>query len=167
MGFIVFNTPNSAHSESSRKGTGNSENAGLITIKSDTFEIDNNKKMVIFSGDIDARRDDFVINCQKMTLFYLNEPEENVLDKSKARIGQIIASGNVRIIRSDGSEASSDKAVYYQEDEKLVLTGSPRIKQGDDFVEGAVITVYLKENRSVVEGAEGIKAKAVLIPSND
>ena len=37
----------------------------------------------------------------------------------------------------------------------------------EELMEGAVITVYLKENRSVVEGTGGIKAKAVLVPSGD
>ena len=58
----------------------------------------------------------------------------------------------------------AEKAVYYQNDEKVVLTGKPVVKRGNDFVEGSKITLFLKEKRSIVEGAEDKKARAVLIP---
>lgn len=167
MGIIVFNLPPSVYSEQTQNGTGTSDIAGSIIVKSNTFEIDNNKKTVTFSGDIDAKRDDFTINCQKMILFYLNEAGEKGSNEVSTRIGKIFASGKVRITRSDGSVASSEEAVYYRDDEKLVLTGGPLIRRGDDFVEGTIITLYLKENRSVVEGSEGIKARAILVPSSD
>ena len=166
-GIISFSLPESAYCEPSQNEKGKSDISEQIIIKSDTFEIDNNKKTVTFSGNIDAKKEDFTINCQKMVLFFSGNPGETNSNKEGAKIEQIIASGEVRISRKDGSRASCDKAVYYQNDEKLVLTGNPVIRQGEDFVEGAVITVYLKENRSVVEGTGGIKAKAVLVPSGD
>ncbi|MBN2061431.1 MAG: hypothetical protein JW882_13550 [Deltaproteobacteria bacterium] len=167
MGINVFNLPNPAYCESSQNEKLRSDTSAFVVIKSNTFEIDNNKKTVTFSGDVDAKRDDFTIKCQKMILYYVSETGETDPNKSNAKVEQITASGKVQISRDDGSIASADKAIYYQDEEKLVLTGNPVIKRGEDFVEGAVITVYLKENRSVVEGSEGIKAKAVLIPSGN
>ena len=38
------------------------------------------------------------------------------------------------------------------------------VKQGNDLVEGAKITLFLKENRSIVEGGQGSKVKAVISP---
>jgi lipopolysaccharide export system protein LptA len=61
----------------------------------------------------------------------------------------------------------SEKAVYYENDEKVVLTGSPVVKQGNDFVEGSKITLYLKEKRSTVEGSEKEKVRAVLHPRSE
>ena len=165
VGIIGFSLPQSAHCESSQKEIEAPDTADHVIIKSDTFEIDNNKKTVTFSGNVDARKDTFTINCQKMVLYFTGKPGEEDSKRNRAKIEQIVALSKVRISRQDGSLALCDKAVYYQNDEKLVLTGSPVIKQGEDFVEGAVITVYLKENRSVVKGAGGIKAKAVLVPS--
>jgi len=60
----------------------------------------------------------------------------------------------------------AEKAVYYQDDEKAVLTGNPVVKQGDDFIEGSVITLFLKENRSVVEGSEVKKVRVILFLKN-
>ena len=60
----------------------------------------------------------------------------------------------------------AEQAIYYQSDERVVLTGKPVVKQGNDFVEGAKITLLLKENRSIVEGSEDSKVRAVLSPKN-
>jgi len=73
-------------------------------------------------------------------------------------------SENVKIIRPDGSSATAEQATYYQAQEKVVLTGKPVVKQGNDFVEGSSITLLLRENRSIVKGSKGKKAKAVLTP---
>jgi lipopolysaccharide export system protein LptA len=60
--------------------------------------------------------------------------------------------------------ALAGKAVYSRNDEKVVLTGSPVVKQGDDFVEGSRITLFLRDQRSIVEGSENKKLRAVLSP---
>ena len=46
----------------------------------------------------------------------------------------------------------------------MVLTGNPVVKQGNDFVEGSTITLFLKEERSIVESSEGGKVRAVIFP---
>jgi lipopolysaccharide export system protein LptA len=61
----------------------------------------------------------------------------------------------------------AEKAVYYEDDEKVVLTGKPVVKQGNDFVEGSKITLYLKEKRSLVEGSKDQKVRAVLFPRRE
>ena len=76
-----------------------------------------------------------------------------------------MATGNVKIYRgTQGGIATSSKAVYYQDQDKLVLTGKPMVKQGQDFVEGVRITIYLKENRSVVESSRSKPVKAIIFP---
>ena len=70
----------------------------------------------------------------------------------------------MKILRAGGGTATADKAVYYQDKEMAVLTGNPVVKQGNDSVEGSRITLYMKDNRSVVEGSENRKVKAVLAP---
>ena len=41
------------------------------------------------------------------------------------------------------------------------------MKQGEDFVEGDVITLFLKENRSIVESAGDKKVRAVIFPKQE
>ena len=82
-------------------------------------------------------------------------------------ISKIIATGRVSISRAQGGLATAEKAVYFEDDEKIVLTGNPVVKQGNDFVEGDRITIFLKENRSVVESFVGKKVKAIIFPKRE
>jgi lipopolysaccharide export system protein LptA len=129
----------------------------------DSFEIDNKRHVVTFIGNVEAVRDDMNIKCQKIELFYENLSGDNDPGEGQVKVLEIIATENVRISRPEGGIATAEKAVYDQKDEKVVLTGNPTVKQGTDFVEGSKITLFLKEERIVVEG----KAKAVLIPNEE
>jgi lipopolysaccharide export system protein LptA len=57
----------------------------------------------------------------------------------------------------------AEKAIFYQNDEKVVLTGNPKVKQENYFVEGSRIILFLKEKRHVVEGS----VKAVIFPGGE
>ena len=137
---------------------------GPLVITSNTLEIDNEKKNVTFTGKVTAKKDDWVIHCNKMILYYDEEAATSVTNTEKVRVDKIVAIGDVQILRSGGGEASAGEAVFYQAEEKIILTGKPMVKQGDDFVEGSKITLFLKENRSLVEGSEKEKVRAVIAP---
>jgi lipopolysaccharide export system protein LptA len=134
---------------------------GAIVVRSDSFEIDNARHVVTFTGNVEAVRDDININCQKIELFYENLAGDDGSEMGRFRVLEIIATDQVVLSRPDGETATAEKAVYYQKDEKVVLTGKPIIKQGADFVEGSKITLFLKEEKYKVEG----KAKALLFPN--
>jgi len=138
-----------------------------IVIRSNSLEIDNKKKIVAFLENVDAKTSDFTINCQKMLVYYHDKPIQKDSGKEEIRIDRIIAIGDVKINRPDGGLATAEKAIYYQNDEKVVLTGKPIVRQGNDFVEGSKITLFLKEKRSIVEGSEGRKIRAVLFPRSE
>ena len=135
-----------------------------IVIRSDTIEIDNKRKIVVFTGNVDARKEDMAITCHKMVLYYEELPADKTLNKTDLKIDKIIATGEVKITRADGGLATSEEATYYQDDEKVILAGKPMVKQGNDFVEGTLITLFLRENRSVVESSGDQKVRAVISP---
>ena len=164
--FIIFIYPVLGFSEASVKGTSKDEKEGSIIINSDTLEIDNVRNLVTFKGDVDARRDDLTINCETLLLYYKKKPGED-LEKGIPNIDRIVATGKVRISRPAGGLAMAEKAVYYGDEDKIVLTGRPVVRQGDDSVEGSTITLFLKDNRSVVEGSGENRARAVLFPNRD
>jgi len=62
---------------------------------------------------------------------------------------------------------TAQEATYYWDEERVVLTGKPVIQQGDDFVEGNVVTLLLKENRSLVEGSGDTRVRAVISPRSE
>jgi len=138
-----------------------------IVIKSKTLEVNDKTKVVTFEGDVRAeisvKGDDFVIECKKMLVYYKNPPSQ----QQKAEAETKVATGDVRFNRGQGGVATAEKAVYYQEDEKIVLTGRPVVKQGKDSVEGDKITIFLEENRHIVESLGDKKVRAIIFPKSE
>ena len=152
--------------ESSQKDSPKAD-PGPMVIKSDSLEVDNKRKIVIFTGNVNCKRDDLVIDCQKLVVYYRNEPTKQESEEENVKVDKIVATGQVKITRPDGTTATAEKAVYHQNDEKVVLTGKPRVKQGNDFVEGTRITLFLREERSIVEGSNDRKVRAVIFPKEE
>ena len=138
-----------------------------IVIKSDSLEIDNQKRLVTFTGNVDARTDDMIITCEKLFVHYTGSIQKDSSQQDGMKMDRITAKGKVKITRPDGGFATAEEAVYFQKDNKMVLTGAPQVKQGDDFVEGSKITLFLDEDRSVVEGSDGKQVKAVISSKPD
>jgi lipopolysaccharide export system protein LptA len=135
-----------------------------LVIKSKILEVNNEQKVVTFEGDVNAVTDDFVMDCQKMLVYYDSLPTQENAGEVKTRITKIVATGQVKINRANGGMATAEKAVYNQNDEEVILTGNPVVKQGNDFVEGDRIIVFIKENRSIVESSEDKKVRAIIFP---
>ena len=164
--FLSLVVPLSSSAESEKK-TPEAKNDSQIVIKADTLEIDDQNQIVTFTGNVNAREKEFVINCQKLVVYYKDLPAQQVSEPGEVNIDKIIATGEVTITRPNGGLATAEKASYFRNDEKLVLTGKPKVKQGDDYVQGSKITLYLKENRSVVEGSKDDRVRAVYSPRNN
>lgn len=141
---------------------------GPIVIKSKTLEVNDKTKVVTFQGDVIAevstKSDEFVIDCQKLVVYYITQPSRQQKAEAETKIDRIVATGKVIFKRSRGGMATAEKAVYYYQDEKVVLTGKPVIKQEKDFVEGDKITIFLEENRHVVESTGDKKVRAIIFP---
>ena len=82
------------------------------------------------------------------------------------QIDRIEIEGDVRISQRE-KVATADKSVYYHGEQKIVLMGNPMVSQGEDRVQGRLITLYLADGRSVVEGGESSPVQAVLHPRKD
>ena len=70
---------------------------------------------------------------------------------SERSIRMVEATGRVNIKKEDG-QATCQKAVYYEDQKKIVLTGEPVAWQKGTRVSGKRIIMFLDEDRSVVEG---------------
>jgi lipopolysaccharide export system protein LptA len=131
-----------------------SQNRGPIHVTSDRLEADDEAQIVIFSGNAVATQDDVTIHADRLIIKYTGENREIV---------QVTADGQVRIVQQE-KLATGEKAVYYNQEERVVMTGSPKVTEGDNFVEGQEITLYLNEKRSVVSGGDGGRVKAIFTP---
>ena len=172
LAIIMFGliASDSIGSEALRKETEKAESEPIV-IKSKTLEVNDKTKVVTFEGavraEVSAKSDDFVIDCHKILVYYTNTPSQQQDLEAGTKIDKIVATGEVRIKRGQGGVATAEKAVYYQQDEKIVLTGNPVIKQEKDFVEGDRITILLEENRHIVESTGDKKVRAIIFPKGE
>lgn len=120
-----------------------------ITITSQRMMAKNKEHLIIFEKDVVAEKDGMTIYSNTMEVVLKGEGKE---------VSIITALGDVKIV-SGNRIATAQKAVYYKDEEKVVLTGEPEVREGMDVVSGNVITLFLKEDKSIVEGS-----KIVLYP---
>jgi lipopolysaccharide export system protein LptA len=140
-----------------------------IEISADRLEAYDAKKMVLFSGNAVAIQGDRVIKAEKIFLYYRKEERdpgrESMRDIGKTGdLEKMEAKGHVSVSQGDRL-VTGDQAVYYQESQKIVMTGSAVMQQGNNIVRGDKIEVFLNENRGVVEAGENKRVKATIYPA--
>lgn len=156
--------PNSVWPDTIKKNIKKDEQRPII-IKSKTLEINNQVKIVTFTGDVNVQKDDFVADCQQLDVYYNEHSSQSGASASDSGIEKIVATGLVKITQARGGVATAGEVIYYQRDEKMVLTENPVVRQGDNLIEGDRIIIFIKENRSIVESFRDKKVKAVIFPA--
>ncbi len=117
-----------------------------IDIRSDRLEAHNKERKVVFIGNVQARQRDVLIFADRLTTYY---------DKEGNEVERIVANGNVKITQED-KVGTSHEAIFENRSRKLLLIGDPHLWQGKDELRGERITVYLDEDRVLVDKARGV-----------
>lgn len=126
-----------------------------IHVTSQRLEANDAKGYFIFTGDVQAEQGDVTMYSQQLTVYYT--------DSEKKQVDRVVAEKDVRIVQTNRI-ATGQKAIFWQKDGRVELTGDPRVVQGENVVEGEKIIVYLNDSRSIVEGGNKGRVKAVFVP---
>jgi lipopolysaccharide export system protein LptA len=165
--FGVISVGHAAESSLMKKG-GDSP-AVPTTIDSKKMTVRNQENQAVFEGMVVLTRGTLIVYSDKMVVLF-NAPandgaqagaggqaktaskgSEGMPAVSSRSISRIEATGHVKI-ENDNSNATCEKAVYFTEEEKIIMTGEPVAWEKGTRVSGKQITIYLAEERSVVEG---------------
>lgn len=114
-----------------------------VDIHSEEMSVDFEKHEIVFKGDVKVLQADFSLTAGEVTA---------VFGKSADDIRKIVATEGVRIQKADKT-AWGEQAVYDREEATILLTGSPVLKQGRNFIKGERIRVSLDEDRMEVKGS--------------
>lgn len=117
-----------------------------IDITSSQLEANLKSHIVIFSGNVVAKQGNVVLYCNKLTAYY---------DEKGKNIMKIVSTGDVKITRKD-MIATGSEAIFDNVDKLLTLSGSPRIWQTKNIIEGTKIIFYLGTDKVFVEGAKSL-----------
>lgn len=125
-----------------------------IDITADRLSADSAKDTVVFEGNVVARQEDVTLTADRVTAEY---------SRPSRAVDRIVAEGNVRVVHA-GREAKGSKAVFFNIEQRIVLTGDAELTYEGNTLRGDAMTVYLRENRSVVTAGEGGRVRAVIQP---
>lgn len=115
-----------------------------IVITARRMEANRLGSKVTFLGDVTLKKEDITLYSDYMVVFY---------DEGTKGISEIEARGNV-VVRRDGRVALANRAFYYSKEEKIVLTGDARIIENENQIGGDRITLFVRDDRSIVERGE-------------
>lgn len=115
-----------------------------VVITSRRMEADRMHERIVFSGDVTLKKEDITLTADSLIVFY---------DEATKGVREMEALGSV-VVRRDNRVALAQRALYTSRDEKIVLTGDARIIENDNQLGGDRITLFVREERSIVEGGK-------------
>ena len=153
-----------AYSQSTSLKSDRAKDDEPIEINADKMRSMNNGEKIIFSGnvvgvwgDLEIRSDVFELYTDK------KKKRSNKTKKGRQSLKEVIAIGRVSIIRGT-TRAKGDRATYYVEQDKIVLTGTPKAFAWEDEnkIEGKEMIFLLEEDRVEING----RVEVNFFPSN-
>lgn len=151
------------------------------TITAKKMTVRNQDGQAVFEGSVVLTKGTLTVYSDKMIVLFHSQSNEMLQSPSSERNGReapkgsaptkgtdavpavsnrsvsrIEAMGHVKIEKENGN-ATCQKAVYFSDDEKIILTGDPVAWEKGTRVSGKQITMYLAEDRSVVEGGSHVR----------
>ena len=128
-----------------------------VTVDADQLENLQKEGLIVFTGNVVASQNNSTQYADRMEVY---------LDANGDNIVRTVSTGNVRIITKDCRTGTARRAEYYDAEQRVLLIGNARVWRDDNVVTGERITLYLAEDRSVVEGGKQERVKAVFYPKS-
>ena len=140
-----------------------------IHITSDRLDVYDDESFVLFSGNVVAVQDNTAINSDELYLYYDKKSNGgnaiSDITEGSGKIERIELKGNITIKRGKRT-VTGDMAVFYNADQKIVMTGNALIMEGENIIRGDRITVFLTENRGIVDGSGEERVTATIYPGD-
>ena len=116
-----------------------------IEILADTMEWDKQLGQAIAIGNASAIQGESIIKADKIIA---------VLDKTDSqKITQLLANGNVKFLK-DKQLATGDKAIYYLNQDKVIITGNVKLERDNNIVKGEKLIIDFLTGLSKIEGSK-------------
>ena len=129
-----------------------------VDVEADRLESNQKEGLVIFTGNVVARHNNSTQYADRMEVY---------LDAGGDRVLRTVSTGTVRIITSNCRTGTAQRVEYYDAEQKVILIGDARVWEDENVVTGERITIFIAEDRSLVEaGAQG-RVKGVFYPRRE
>ncbi len=170
-----------ARPESNQKNTFETK-GNYLRAKADSMLAEFDKNLITLTGNVEVNEARFALTCDKLELYLKNQQDETVVPKDKDKdtetdaltaqvsgVSKIICYNKVEITRTQTAEerkqhgiqqAVADHVVYRVSAGEFILTGNPRLTQGDDFISGREILIWHDQERMKVNNNCRIHVRA-------
>ncbi|MDA1001101.1 MAG: hypothetical protein O2807_11385 [bacterium] len=164
-----------------------------IHITSNRMEAFSKLHFVDFIGDVVATQGEMQIKSDKLRVYFEEKkkdgkkdpkkdtkkypkkkeyPKEKTAAKPPAAapensVERLVATGNVLVNQGKGKFASGENLDYNERTGIAILTGNPKAWEGDNLIIGDKITLFLQEERTVVDGSRSKRVNVTLFPSGE
>ncbi|MDQ3828494.1 MAG: lipopolysaccharide transport periplasmic protein LptA [Candidatus Tectomicrobia bacterium] len=128
-----------------------------VQVTADRMMSDSRTDRVVFTGNVEARRGDLYVKADRL---------EVTQDRQSKKMAQMVATGNV-FIRKGEQAATAERATFFENEQKAVLTGNPHAWEGSTEVWGEEMVFLLAEGNMVVTGGTQRVRMQLLPPSNE
>jgi lipopolysaccharide export system protein LptA len=129
-----------------------------ITVDADRMERYGRESLVVFTGNVVARQNNSVQYADRMEVY---------LDEKGDRVLRTVSTGTVKIVTRDCRTGTAKRAEYDDLEQRVILSGNARVWQDENVVSGDTITIFLAQDRSVVQGGRQERVKAVFYPRDE
>jgi len=147
-----------AEAQPTSRGKTADDKSQPVTVDADKMERYGKESLVVFTGNVVARQNNSVQYADRMEVY---------LDEKGDRILRTISTGTVKVITRDCRTGTARRAEYYDLEQRVVLIGNARVWQDENVVSGDTITIFLSQDRSVVQGGRQERVKAVFYPRDE
>jgi lipopolysaccharide export system protein LptA len=130
-----------------------------VNIEADRMEVLDDQKKAIFTGNVDAKREDVTLHSDRLVIDYANTPQQD--GSKKTEVTHLEATGQVVIITSKQRITGQWAKVNVKADE-LTVGDDVTVTQGETVLKGKKLFVNLKTNRSELTGG---RVKGSFVPS--
>ncbi|HEX9868053.1 MAG TPA: lipopolysaccharide transport periplasmic protein LptA [Candidatus Tectomicrobia bacterium] len=127
-----------------------------VQVTADRMVSDSRSDQVIFTGNVEAQRGDLYVKADRL---------EVKQDRQTKKMAQMVAIGNVFIRRGEQT-ATSERATFFETEQKAVLTGKPHAWEGNTEVWGEEMVFLLAEGNMIVTGGTQ-RVRVHLLPANE
>ncbi len=126
-----------------------------ILITSDRMEVDRQKNILIYQGQVVAIQGDMTMRSDKLTTYF---------DPDLQQIKEAIAEGKLVQVTQGDRVATGTKAVFDGVTQTMTMTGNPMMRQGNSQVSGEKIIYFMTEDRMIVEGGKDRRVEGTIFP---
>lgn len=129
-----------------------------VNIEADRMEILEAEKRTIFTGKVDAKREDVRLTSDRLVAYYIEVKQTD--GSSKNEVTRLEAEGSVTIV-TEKQTITGQWAKMDVKADKLEVGGKVKVVQGQTVLEGELLNVDLTADKSEMTGG---RVKGSFVP---